>query len=211
MNTKTKTSGKGRIAKSNAGTALDMSDLPIVSVTTDCDALRARIFGAIDANISALQLDPKGAHCATQWERLRATVSPQFAGNVIALRDAGTLTQGAIDGAVLTLRDGGKSAPIYGAQKMLDTLAMLASKNRGHVSKLHAAYLTVIVERSQVDNAGMCRAIEDRATCAPSTSSTQRSSSAYALRALGIISETREGATLIDSAATDVLRDVFSL
>jgi hypothetical protein len=206
--------GKGRISESRAETVLDNSDLPTPakSVTGDVDAMLARFSGPMQSNIEALKLVPngKGEHCATQWARLRSTLNAAWAGAVVTLRDAGVLSDANITGAVDSLRDAqGKGAPIYGAQKLIDTIAMLSSRKGLHVSKLHSAYCTALVAKGSIDNASMCKQIETRAVCAPSTSATQRSSSAYALRALGIIEETREGATLTQTPAANVLREVF--
>lgn len=143
-------------------------------------------------------VDPKHEKTAKQWANEQRTLFvPSFFEDCGKVVDAGLVSAENMTRAIGLLVDtDGKRAPVYGLAKIAGTIRSLAADAKsGIVSDLHrAAILALSTEWTA--NEAIHKAIAKVAFCSPTgTAPTQRSSSAYALRSLGLVEERNEGRT----------------
>lgn len=166
----------------------------------DAGALMTRSHDAALATIAhfeALALtDAKHEKTAKQWaNELRSTLTPSLYDDAATIVAAGMLDAATIERALGALVDvDGKRAPVYGVVKLASIIRSLASGSKHHsVSDLHRACMLALSSGFDT-NDSIHRAIARECFCsATGTAPTQRSSSAYALRSLGLIEEQTQG------------------
>jgi hypothetical protein len=202
--------------------SLNAGDIPAVEgapASTTRDRVLNIMQGIIDAHKARAASLPAGSReqpekTAGQWARLRAQVSQSWADNFDKLRDTGIITGAQHEGAIAALNDTTGAGPIYGAQKLVDTVALLATRNPVNVSKLHAAYLRTLCDvpmGSDIANDTLAKGIARYAVVSVTgTAPTQRSSSNYAAQALGIVDATRSGVKMRDCEAARIVRAIFA-
>lgn len=180
------------------------------------DALREIVETSVKRIIAkhdALALtEPMHAKTSAQWaQSLRCDFTPALydaAADIVArnIVPADTLRE------AFSLND----APVYGMPKLTGTILALSSgalPALSQFSKLHRAFCATLTS-DWVNNREICAGIASRAVCSVTgTAPTQRSSSAYALRVLGIIEERSVGRTgearYADTPAAHALRGMF--
>ena len=144
------------------------------------------------------EADAKHEKTAKQWANEQRTLFvPQFfedCGQVVA---AGLVSADNMTRAIGSLVDtDGKRAPVYGLAKIVGTIRSLAADAKSPiVSDLHRAMILAL-STDWTPNEVVHKTIAKLAFCsATGTAPTQRSSSAYALRSLGLLEERNEGRT----------------
>lgn len=166
----------------------------------DVAALAASNSASCDAHIAYFfamaETDAKHEKTAKQWmNEQRSLFVPSFFDDCGAVVERGLVSAENMTRAIGSLVDtDGKRAPVYGLPKIVGTIRSLAADAKsGIVSDLHRA--TILALSSEwTPNEAIHKAIAKVAFCSPTgTAPTQRSSSAYALRSLGLVEERTEG------------------
>jgi hypothetical protein len=168
------------------------------------------------ANFEALALtDSKHEKTAKQWaNELRVTLTPSLYDDAAKLVAAGTIDAATIERALGALVDvDGKRAPVYGIVKLASIVRSLASGSKHHtMSDLHRACILALShdwDTNENVHKGIARECFVSVT---GTAPTQRSSSAYALRSLGLIEESTQGRVgLMRWADTDAARALAAI
>ena len=168
---------------------------PALSVDSLRDIATRAIAGHIAHFETVAQSDASAGKTALQWaQSARCDFTGDFFDACVDIAQRGIIAPETIERA-LSLRDtDGERAPVYGMPKLTATILSL-SRGSAHptLSKLHRACI-LSLSRDFRDNGEVCKGIAEYAICSVTgTAPTQRSSSAYALRVLGLIEEKREG------------------
>jgi hypothetical protein len=168
----------------------------------DVAALAASNTASCEAHIAYFtmmaQTDAKHEKTAKQWANEQRTLFvPQFFEDCGQVVTAGLVSASDMTRAIGSLVDtGGKRAPVYGLAKIVGTIRSLAADAKSPiVSDLHRAMILAL-STEWVTNKEIHETIGKLAFCCPrETAPTQRSTSAYALRSLGLVEERKDGRT----------------
>jgi hypothetical protein len=173
---------------------------PALTNTIDARALESRAIDSARAAIAHFEglalTDAKHEKTAKQWaNELRVTLTPSLFDDAAKLVAQGDISSATIERALGALVDvDGKRAPVYGLVKLASIVRSLASGSKHHsMSDLHRACILALSDDWDTNenvHKGIARECFVSVT---GTAPTQRSSSAYALRSLGLIEESTQG------------------
>lgn len=168
--------------------------------TFDASALMTRSLDSARATVAHFETlaltDSKHEKTAKQWaNEIRVTLTPSLYDDAAKLVNDGVIDAATIERALGSLVDvDGKRAPVYGVVKLASVIRSLASGSKHHsMSDLHRACILALSndwDTNENVHKGIARECFVSVT---GTAPTQRSSSAYALRSLGLIEESSQG------------------